>query len=100
MQPFGMYWRWRVRSTKTRASRVGHALKSVGFPGADAVFCAACADGLVRIWVGDAQKHVLKGHTGPVRALAKVLPEDNDSRLFASASNDGSVERLTGCSCH
>lgn len=48
----------------------------------------ACADGLVRLWKGGSRTATLKGHTGPVRALAKVLPDD-DSRLFASASNDG-----------
>jgi hypothetical protein len=29
-----------------------------------------------------------KGHTGPVRSLAKLLPDDPDCALFASGSND------------
>lgn len=48
----------------------------------------ACADGLIRLFEGAKCKTPFKGHQGPVRALAKVLPDDPDGNLFASASND------------
>lgn len=57
----------------------------------DSTPCTACADGLIRLFKPSAAAAaiVFKGHTEPVRALAKVLPEDKDSPLFASCSNDG-----------
>ncbi|GAA5970030.1 hypothetical protein JCM11641_000240 [Rhodosporidiobolus odoratus] len=51
----------------------------------------ACADGFVRIFDGVEVEFVLKGHEGPVRTLAKLLPEDASCALFASASNDGTI---------
>ncbi|KAM0792509.1 hypothetical protein ACM66B_005179 [Microbotryomycetes sp. NB124-2] len=51
----------------------------------------ACADGLVRLFRGSKVVTNFKGHQGPVRALAKIMPDDADSHLFASASNDGSI---------
>jgi len=52
----------------------------------------AAADNYVRLFDGIKVRHLFKGHTGPVRALSKVLPDDESSKLFASASNDGFVE--------
>lgn len=64
----------------------------VGWPGADSsVEPPASADCLIRLFKGAECKVVFKGHTEAVRALAKVLPEDEDGSLFASASNDGFV---------
>lgn len=74
----------------------------------------ACADGLIRLFKpgSDSASVVFKGkssllfaflrgltscslgHTGPVRALAKVLPSDQSCTLFASASNDECVPIL------
>ncbi|GAA6001146.1 hypothetical protein JCM10207_007431 [Rhodosporidiobolus poonsookiae] len=51
----------------------------------------ACADGLIRLFEGIDVRYTFKGHEGPVRALAKVLPEDPGCALFASASNDGTI---------
>ncbi|ORY55320.1 WD40-repeat-containing domain protein [Leucosporidium creatinivorum] len=51
----------------------------------------ACADGLIRLFEGARCKTLFKGHQGPVRALAKVLPDDPDGNLFASASNDETI---------
>ncbi|GAA5900619.1 uncharacterized protein JCM6883_002902 [Sporobolomyces salmoneus] len=57
----------------------------------DELCLTACADNYVRLFDRDKVRHLFKGHTGPVRALSRVLPDDSNSRLFASASNDGSV---------
>lgn len=46
---------------------------------------------MIRLFRRGKQALVLKGHTGAVRALAKIRIEDIDGSLFASASNDGSV---------
>ncbi|GAA5915535.1 hypothetical protein JCM5296_001753 [Sporobolomyces johnsonii] len=51
----------------------------------------AAADNLVRLFDGIHVRFVFKGHTGPVRALAKLLPGDPLCALFASASNDGTI---------
>lgn len=53
----------------------------------------ASADTLIRLWRGNKVDVVFKGHTGAVRALARVTQEDGDlaASLFASASNDGSI---------
>jgi len=51
----------------------------------------AAADNYVRLFDGVKVRHLFKGHTGPVRALSKILPDDESSKLFASASNDGFV---------
>ncbi|SCV69115.1 BQ2448_2135 [Microbotryum intermedium] len=53
------------------------------------VVVAACADGLIRSFGDGHRKQLFKGHSGPVRALAKITPEVNDGLMFASASNDG-----------
>lgn len=52
---------------------------------------AACADSRIRLFSGTNVNLVFKGHQGPVRALAKLLPSDPSCALFASASNDGYV---------
>ncbi|KAK4705722.1 phospholipase A-2-activating protein, partial [Phenoliferia sp. Uapishka_3] len=66
------------------------ALKTAKYEGA---VITACADGLIRLFKPESQTAsvIFKGHTEPVRALAKVLPEDPLCVLFASCSNDGSV---------
>lgn len=46
---------------------------------------------MIRLFRRGKQALVFKGHTGVVRALAKIRIEDIDGSLFASASNDGSV---------
>ncbi|GAA5950023.1 hypothetical protein JCM21900_001368 [Sporobolomyces salmonicolor] len=51
----------------------------------------AAADNLVRLFDGTQVRFVFKGHTGPARALAKLLPGDPLCALFASASNDGTI---------
>ncbi|GAA6021795.1 hypothetical protein JCM11491_003878 [Sporobolomyces phaffii] len=51
----------------------------------------AAADNYVRSFDGAQVRHLFKGHTGPVRALSRVLPDDPSSKLFASASNDGTI---------
>lgn len=58
----------------------------------DYVFaCSACADSRIRLFDLKNARTIFtfKGHTGPVRSLAKLLPDDPDCALFASASNDG-----------
>ncbi|GAA5989155.1 hypothetical protein JCM10908_001187 [Rhodotorula pacifica] len=57
------------------------------------ILLTACADSRIRLFdlkSGDTTL-TFKAHTGPVRALAKLLPEDLDCALFASASNDGDI---------
>ncbi|KAM0753914.1 WD40 repeat-like protein [Meredithblackwellia eburnea MCA 4105] len=91
----------RIWSTKTwECERVleGHraavwdvlALSLKGYEG-----CAitASADNLIRLFKPNSESVsvVFKGHTQPVRALAKLLPEDEECILFASASNDCSI---------
>ncbi|GAA5888437.1 hypothetical protein JCM16303_005740 [Sporobolomyces ruberrimus] len=51
----------------------------------------AAADNLVRLFDGIKVRYLFKGHAGPVRALSKVLPDEPSSKLFASASNDGTI---------
>ncbi|GAA5835652.1 hypothetical protein JCM9279_004604 [Rhodotorula babjevae] len=51
----------------------------------------ASADSRIRLFAGADVRFVFKGHQGPVRALAKLLPGDPTSALFASASNDGTI---------
>ncbi|GEM11646.1 ubiquitin homeostasis protein Lub1 [Rhodotorula toruloides] len=51
----------------------------------------ACADSRIRLFEGDKLRHLFKGHEGPVRSLCVLLPEEADSTLFASGSNDGTV---------
>ncbi|GAA5890265.1 hypothetical protein JCM6882_008775 [Rhodosporidiobolus microsporus] len=51
----------------------------------------ACADSRIRLFDGAEETRNFRGHEGPVRALAKLLPEDADCALFASASNDGTI---------
>ncbi|GAA5951791.1 hypothetical protein JCM8115_005242 [Rhodotorula mucilaginosa] len=57
------------------------------------VLLTACADSRIRLFdLKDAgTKFTFKGHTGPVRSLAKLLPDDPDCALFASGSNDGNI---------
>ncbi|GAA5860612.1 hypothetical protein JCM3774_006226 [Rhodotorula dairenensis] len=57
----------------------------------------ACADSRIRLFdtKGGGTISTFKGHTGPVRSLSKLVPEDPDSALFASASNDGYI--LSSC---
>ncbi|KAL8293287.1 hypothetical protein RQP46_000981 [Phenoliferia psychrophenolica] len=66
---------------------------AVGTSGHEGCAITACADSLIRLFkpASEAAAVVFKGHTEPVRALAKVLPEDKDCVLFASCSNDGSI---------
>lgn len=56
--------------------------------------CSACADYRIRLFdLENARtRFTFKGHTGPVRSLAKLLPDDPECALFASASNDGCVD--------
>ncbi|KAK4058690.1 hypothetical protein OIO90_000134 [Microbotryomycetes sp. JL221] len=54
-------------------------------------YITACADGLVRQFKKGMRTNLFKGHRGPVRALAKILPDDPEGHLFASASNDGTI---------
>ncbi|TNY19859.1 phospholipase A-2-activating protein [Rhodotorula diobovata] len=58
-----------------------------------ALHCSAdaCADSRIRLFSGTNVNLVFKGHQGPVRALAKLLPSDPSCALFASASNDGTI---------
>ncbi|BGP38120.1 hypothetical protein JCM10449v2_002047 [Rhodotorula kratochvilovae] len=56
----------------------------------DAVL-TACADSRIRFFAGTSVRHTLKGHDGPVRALAKLEPDNPANTLFASASNDGTI---------
>ncbi|GAA5929549.1 hypothetical protein JCM3775_002372 [Rhodotorula graminis] len=56
----------------------------------DAILTAS-ADSRIRLFSGPDVRFVFKGHQGPVRALAKLLPGDPTSTLFASASNDGTI---------
>ncbi|CDR47896.1 RHTO0S15e03378g1_1 [Rhodotorula toruloides] len=58
--------------------------------GGDSVL-TACADSRIRLFDGDKLRHLFKGHEGPVRSLCVLLPEEADSTLFASGSNDGCV---------
>ncbi|GAA5829533.1 hypothetical protein JCM11251_000195 [Rhodosporidiobolus azoricus] len=51
----------------------------------------ACADSRIRLFHGAQETRSFRGHEGPVRALAKLLPEDQDCALFASASNDSTI---------
>ncbi|BGP14040.1 hypothetical protein JCM10213_005624 [Rhodosporidiobolus nylandii] len=51
----------------------------------------ACADSRIRLFDGNEVKYSFKGHEGPVRTLAKLLPQDPACALFASGSNDGSI---------
>ncbi|GAA6026839.1 hypothetical protein JCM8097_005899 [Rhodosporidiobolus ruineniae] len=51
----------------------------------------ACADSKLRLFDRASQKHLFRGHTGPVRTLAKLLPSDPSCALFASASNDCTI---------
>ncbi|GAA6064645.1 hypothetical protein JCM10212_004487 [Sporobolomyces blumeae] len=51
----------------------------------------AAADNYVRLFERSKTRSVFKGHTGPVRALARLVPDDPTSTLFASASNDGTI---------
>ena len=59
--------------------------------------CSACADYRIRLFdLENARtRFTFKGHTGPVRSLAKLLPDDPDCALFASASNDGCVDSFS-----
>ncbi|GAA5953867.1 hypothetical protein JCM3765_000673 [Sporobolomyces pararoseus] len=50
----------------------------------------ACADNYVRLFKDDKVERIFKGHTGPVRALSRI-DDEQDSSLFASASNDGTI---------
>ncbi|GAA5990263.1 hypothetical protein JCM5350_000444 [Sporobolomyces pararoseus] len=55
-------------------------------------FClTACADNYVRLFKDDKVERIFKGHTGPVRALSKIDDSSENSPLFASASNDGTI---------
>ncbi|GAA6039885.1 hypothetical protein NBRC10512_008223, partial [Rhodotorula toruloides] len=58
--------------------------------GGDSVL-TACADSRIRLFDGDKLRHLFKGHEGPVRSLCVLLPEEADSTLFASGSNDGTI---------
>ncbi|GAA5996468.1 uncharacterized protein JCM10292_007629 [Rhodotorula paludigena] len=51
----------------------------------------ASADSRIRLFEGSTVRHVFKGHEGPVRALAKLLPHDPACALFASTSNDCTI---------
>ncbi|PRQ73969.1 hypothetical protein AAT19DRAFT_15536 [Rhodotorula toruloides] len=51
----------------------------------------ACADSRIRLFEGDKLRHLFKGHEGPVRSLCVLLPEEADSTMFASGSNDGTI---------
>lgn len=57
------------------------------------VLLTACADYRIRLFdLENARtRFTFKGHTGPVRSLAKLLPDDPECALFASASNDGNI---------
>ncbi|BGP54048.1 hypothetical protein JCM8202_003047 [Rhodotorula sphaerocarpa] len=53
----------------------------------------ASADSRIRLFDLQSAETVstFKGHVGPVRSLAKLLPGDPDCALFASASNDCTI---------
>ncbi|TKA54989.1 hypothetical protein B0A53_02462 [Rhodotorula sp. CCFEE 5036] len=57
------------------------------------ILLTACADSRIRLFdLKDAgTMFTFKGHTGPVRSLAKLLPDDPDCALFASGSNDSNI---------
>ncbi|KAK4053110.1 hypothetical protein OIV83_001845 [Microbotryomycetes sp. JL201] len=67
------------------------ATLAIDVPKFDDCCITACADGLVRLFREARLATVFKGHQGPVRALAKIMPDDRHGNLFASASNDGSI---------
>ncbi|GAA6058301.1 hypothetical protein JCM3770_003726 [Rhodotorula araucariae] len=56
-----------------------------------AAVLTACADSHIRLFAGTSMRHTFKAHTGPVRALAKLHPDDPQSGMFVSASNDGTI---------
>ncbi|GAA5826417.1 hypothetical protein JCM5353_008865 [Sporobolomyces roseus] len=85
---------WNTKNWECERVLVDHgaAVWNVMLVDDDEELClTAAADNYVRLFDGVKVRHLFKGHTGPVRALSKILPDDESSKLFASASNDGTV---------
>lgn len=80
---------WSCRHVLTEHGAAVWDVLAIDAKGYDDSCLTACADGLIRLWKGAEMKMRFKGHTEAVRALAKVLPDEPDGQLFASASNDG-----------
>ncbi|KAI5477830.1 phospholipase A-2-activating protein [Pseudohyphozyma bogoriensis] len=65
------------------------AVLALGVDGAEVL--TGAADNDVKLWRDGKAVKTFKGHTQPVRALAKLSPGVGDGSLFASAGNDGSI---------